>query len=134
MWRYYPSKFVLYLFYHVVHAVKTKVPEFKKKEGLRSKCKVPEKMHVNQLNTRARAFREEVPNILTNSRVCYIYKSRPLVFIIRRISPAHTIQNHLFKINFNVILPTACGLVVRVLGYRSVDPGSIFGATRFSEK
>jgi hypothetical protein len=27
-----------------------------------------------------------------------------------------------------------CGLVVRVPGYRSRDPGSIPGATRFSEK
>jgi hypothetical protein len=27
-----------------------------------------------------------------------------------------------------------CGLVVRVLGYRSGGPGSIFGTTRFSEK
>jgi hypothetical protein len=27
-----------------------------------------------------------------------------------------------------------CGLVVRVLGYRSRGPGSILGATRFSEK
>jgi hypothetical protein len=27
-----------------------------------------------------------------------------------------------------------CGLVVRVLGYRSRGPGSIAGATRFSEK
>jgi hypothetical protein len=27
-----------------------------------------------------------------------------------------------------------CGLVVRVLGYRSRGPGSIPGATRFSEK
>jgi hypothetical protein len=27
-----------------------------------------------------------------------------------------------------------CGLVVRVPGYRSVSPGSIPGATRFSEK
>jgi hypothetical protein len=27
-----------------------------------------------------------------------------------------------------------CGLVVRVPGYRSRDPGSILGATRFSEK
>jgi hypothetical protein len=27
-----------------------------------------------------------------------------------------------------------CGLVVRVLGYRSGDPGSIPGTTRFSEK
>jgi hypothetical protein len=27
-----------------------------------------------------------------------------------------------------------CGRVVRVLGYRSRDPGSILGTTRFSEK
>jgi hypothetical protein len=27
-----------------------------------------------------------------------------------------------------------CGLVVRVPGYRSRGPGSIYGATRFSEK
>jgi hypothetical protein len=27
-----------------------------------------------------------------------------------------------------------CGLVVRVLGYRAGDPGSIPGTTRFSEK
>jgi hypothetical protein len=27
-----------------------------------------------------------------------------------------------------------CGLVVRVFGYRSTGPGSIPGATRFSEK
>jgi hypothetical protein len=27
-----------------------------------------------------------------------------------------------------------CGLVVRVFGYRSGDPGSIPGTTRFSEK
>jgi hypothetical protein len=27
-----------------------------------------------------------------------------------------------------------CGLVVRVTGYRSRGPGSILGATRFSEK
>jgi hypothetical protein len=27
-----------------------------------------------------------------------------------------------------------CGLVVRVLGYRSRGPGSVPGATRFSEK
>jgi hypothetical protein len=27
-----------------------------------------------------------------------------------------------------------CGLVIRVPGYRSRDPGSIPGATRFSEK
>jgi hypothetical protein len=29
---------------------------------------------------------------------------------------------------------TACGLVVRVLGYRSGGPGSIPGTTRFSGK
>jgi hypothetical protein len=27
-----------------------------------------------------------------------------------------------------------CGLVVRIPGYRSTDPGSILGATKFSEK
>jgi hypothetical protein len=31
-------------------------------------------------------------------------------------------------------LDRLCGLVVRVLGYRSRGPGSIPGATRFSEK
>jgi hypothetical protein len=32
------------------------------------------------------------------------------------------------------ILGRLCGLVVRVPGYRSRGPGSIAGATRFSEK
>jgi hypothetical protein len=33
-----------------------------------------------------------------------------------------------------VIFDRPCGIVVRVPGYRSRGPGSIFGATRFSEK
>jgi hypothetical protein len=33
-----------------------------------------------------------------------------------------------------IIIDRLCGLVVRVLGYRSRGPGSIAGATRFSEK
>jgi hypothetical protein len=32
------------------------------------------------------------------------------------------------------LLVCHCGLVVRVLGYRSGGPGSILGTTRFSEK
>jgi hypothetical protein len=37
--------------------------------------------------------------------------------------------------NISVITDHLCGLVVRVPGYRSKDPGSIPGATRFvSEK
>jgi hypothetical protein len=32
------------------------------------------------------------------------------------------------------IIDRLCGLVVRVLGYRSGGPGSIPGTTRFSEK
>jgi hypothetical protein len=32
------------------------------------------------------------------------------------------------------MLDRLCGLVVRVLGYRSGGPGSIPGTTRFSEK
>jgi hypothetical protein len=31
-------------------------------------------------------------------------------------------------------IDSLCGLVVRVLGYRSGGPGSIPGTTRFSEK
>jgi hypothetical protein len=38
-----------------------------------------------------------------------------------------------FKIFYN-FFDRLCGLVVRVLGYRSGDPGSIPGTTRFSEK
>jgi hypothetical protein len=34
----------------------------------------------------------------------------------------------------NVLVDRLCGLVVRVLGYRSGGPGSIPGTTRFSEK
>jgi hypothetical protein len=34
----------------------------------------------------------------------------------------------------NVHKDRLCGLVVRVLGYRSGGPGSIRGTTRFSEK
>jgi hypothetical protein len=33
-----------------------------------------------------------------------------------------------------VIIDRHCGLVVRVLGYRSGGPGSIPGTTRFSDK
>jgi hypothetical protein len=33
-----------------------------------------------------------------------------------------------------IIIDRLCGLVVRVLGYRSGGPGSIPGTTRFSEK
>jgi hypothetical protein len=36
--------------------------------------------------------------------------------------------------NMNIIYDLLCGLVVRVPGYRSRSPGSIPGATRFSEK
>jgi hypothetical protein len=32
------------------------------------------------------------------------------------------------------VIDRLCGLVARVLGYRSRDPGSVSGATRFSEK
>jgi hypothetical protein len=32
------------------------------------------------------------------------------------------------------IVDRLCGLVVRVLGYRSRGPGPVSGATRFSEK
>jgi hypothetical protein len=41
----------------------------------------------------------------------------------------------LFSLNFfpfTVFLDRLCGLVVRVLGYRSGGPGSIPGTTRFS--
>jgi hypothetical protein len=34
----------------------------------------------------------------------------------------------------NICVDRLCGLVVRVLGYRSGGPGSIPGTTRFSEK
>jgi hypothetical protein len=34
----------------------------------------------------------------------------------------------------HVCVDRLCGLVVRVLGYRSGGPGSIPGTTRFSEK
>jgi hypothetical protein len=42
-------------------------------------------------------------------------------------------------LSFNFLNPTfhfdrLCGLVVRVPDYRSTGPGSILGATRFSEK
>jgi hypothetical protein len=36
--------------------------------------------------------------------------------------------------SFGIHLPSLCGLLVRVPGYRSGGPGSIPGATRFSEK
>jgi hypothetical protein len=36
--------------------------------------------------------------------------------------------------NVTLTLDRLCGLVVRVPGYRSRDPGSIPGATRCSEK
>jgi hypothetical protein len=36
--------------------------------------------------------------------------------------------------NYTFIRDRLCGLVVRVLGYRSGGPGSITGTTRFSEK
>jgi hypothetical protein len=32
-----------------------------------------------------------------------------------------------------IIITRLCGLVLRVLGYRSKGPGSILGTTRFSE-
>jgi hypothetical protein len=38
-----------------------------------------------------------------------------------------------FKLSF-FLLYRLCGLVVRVPGYRSRGPGSIYGTTRFSEK
>jgi hypothetical protein len=37
-------------------------------------------------------------------------------------------------IMISLIIDRLCGLVVRVLGYRSGGPGSIPGTTRFSEK
>jgi hypothetical protein len=43
------------------------------------------------------------------------------------------IAQKIFVTDTDTILDCVCGLVVRVLGYRSRDPGSISGATRFSE-
>jgi hypothetical protein len=37
------------------------------------------------------------------------------------------------KLNY-LLAVSHCGLVVRVSGYKSRGPGSIHGATRFSEK
>jgi hypothetical protein len=41
---------------------------------------------------------------------------------------------HIFYLFYFLLIVFACGLVVRVPGYRSRGPGSIPGATRFSEK
>jgi hypothetical protein len=55
------------------------------------------------------------------------------------INSAQIFMPSLFRIPFNIILPIyihadrLCGLVLWVPGYRSTDPGSIPGATRFSE-
>jgi hypothetical protein len=38
----------------------------------------------------------------------------------------------LLKSQYYIYIYRLCGLVVRVLGYRSGDPGSILGTTRFS--
>jgi hypothetical protein len=39
-----------------------------------------------------------------------------------------------YYILYYILYDRLCGLVVRVLGYRSGGPGSIPGTTRFSEK
>jgi hypothetical protein len=46
---------------------------------------------------------------------------------------SHNILNRLIVHNVSDV-DRLCGLVVRVLGYRSGDPGSIPGTTRFSKK
>jgi hypothetical protein len=45
-------------------------------------------------------------------------------------------MSHLCSILYFIFYGTdrLCGLVVRVLGYRSGGPGSILGTTRFSEE
>jgi hypothetical protein len=45
-------------------------------------------------------------------------------------------RSHPYRFEFtdNSVLDRLCGLVVRVPGYRSRGPGSISGATRFTEK
>jgi hypothetical protein len=45
------------------------------------------------------------------------------------------ISNISFRLHYLLLITDRlCGLVVRVLGYRSGGPGSIPGTTRFSEK
>jgi hypothetical protein len=51
-------------------------------------------------------------------------------FVLAEVCKCHQYQGHTFSVEFVFL----CGLVVRVLGYRSGGPGSIPGTTRKKNK
>jgi hypothetical protein len=71
------------------------------------------------------AFQNKVNN---NSVLSFVLQPLPI------FSSDHFAINSLLSISFCLASDRLCGLVVRVPGYRSRGPGSIPGATRFSEK
>jgi hypothetical protein len=70
--------------------------------------------------------------ISTVNRVEFLSDRMP--YIILRDRWCHIVLNVHAPTEIDVVKDRLCGLVVRVSGYRSRGPGSIPGATRFSEK